>query len=373
MGKSLLIKKRYDEFEGFLNWLLEIISEKAADVLLVAGDIFDSCNPSIRAQELYYDFLCRVKCRYTVIVAGNHDSGDFLKAPSGILKHMGIYVSGGGQDIEDEVIVLADGSPELIVCAVPYLRDRYIRQGQYGESLEERDKNIVKGITDHYDRVYEIAKSKSPGVPIIGTGHIFTLGGRTAGDDRSWSIYAGGIGHVSADIFRDKFAYLALGHLHIPQEVGKNIRYSGSPIAMGFKEAMHEKSITLIDLERAETELITVPVFQELVQVKGNLREITARLNELKGSKAWLEVIYEGEELTGNLRDLLDTDLEILLIKNNRIRGKKRESICLDDLDEKRYFLNALMSMGYPWNREKTSCLLTRKLWTISGRENEDN
>src|SRR5690554_5146472 len=125
LGRTLYGRKRYDEFAAFLDWLAAAIVEHEVDVLLVAGDIFDTCTPSNRAQALYYDFLYRVAaspCRHVVVVAGNHDSPTFLNAPRALLKALHVHVIGSAcDDLADEVLVLHDlaGEPELIVCAVP--------------------------------------------------------------------------------------------------------------------------------------------------------------------------------------------------------------------------------------------------------------
>ncbi|MEN6421610.1 MAG: exonuclease subunit SbcD, partial [Smithella sp.] len=109
IGRALYGRKRYEEFDAFLNWLADLIEQENIDVLLVAGDVFDSITPSNRAQELYYCFLCRVAGsakRHVVITAGNHDSPTFLNAPKGLLKFLNIHVVGYATKLpEDEVIV----------------------------------------------------------------------------------------------------------------------------------------------------------------------------------------------------------------------------------------------------------------------------
>ena len=131
LGRALYGRKRYEEFAAFLDWLADTIERERIDVLLVAGDVFDTSAPSNRAQGLYYRFLCRVaasSCRHVVVVAGNHDSPSFLNAPRELLKELHVHVVGSStpDHPEDEVLVLrnAQDAPELIVCAVPYLRDR---------------------------------------------------------------------------------------------------------------------------------------------------------------------------------------------------------------------------------------------------------
>ena len=133
LGRTLCGKKRTREFEGFLDWLLAALREHGADVLLVAGDVFDSPTPGIRAQELYYRFLCRAAAsgrRHVVVVGGNHDSPSFLNAPKELLRSLNVHVVGAiTENAEDELLTLdgPDGTPELLVCAVPYLRDKDVR------------------------------------------------------------------------------------------------------------------------------------------------------------------------------------------------------------------------------------------------------
>jgi exonuclease SbcD len=89
LGRTLYGRKRYAEFEAFLAWLAQAIEDHGVDVLLVAGDVFDTTTPSNLAQSLYYRFLCRVassRCRHVVVIAGNHDSPSFLDAPRELLK-----------------------------------------------------------------------------------------------------------------------------------------------------------------------------------------------------------------------------------------------------------------------------------------------
>ena len=96
LGRTLCGRKRYREFESFLDWLVKTIQQEQVDVLLIAGDVFDTCAPSHRAQELYYRFLCHVaasSCRHIVIIAGNHDSPSFLNAPKALLRVLNVHLT----------------------------------------------------------------------------------------------------------------------------------------------------------------------------------------------------------------------------------------------------------------------------------------
>jgi exonuclease SbcD len=358
IGRTLYGRKRYEEFEAFLIWLTETIQQNAIDALLVAGDVFDTSAPSNRAQELYYRFLCRVaasSCRHIVVVAGNHDSPSFLNAPKELLKALDVHVVGSSTESpEDEVLVLRNDqdAPELIVCAVPYLRDRDIRVAEAGESVEDKERKLIEGIRTHYAAVAALAEQKCEelgvDIPIVGTGHLFTAGGQTVDGDGVRELYVGSLAHVTAGIFPACFNYLALGHLHVPQKVNGSdtIRYSGSPLPMGFGEAKQQKSVCQVEFHStaASVQLIDVPVFQKLERVKGDWDGISNRILELSAtdSQGWLEVIYDGTEVIGDLRERLEaamsgTQMEILRIKNNRIidrvLGQIHEEETLDDLN----------------------------------------
>ncbi|MDN3441376.1 exonuclease SbcCD subunit D C-terminal domain-containing protein [Psychrobacter sp. APC 3279] len=268
LGRRLYGRLRYEEFESFLHWLQDTISAQKVDILIVAGDIFDTMTPSNKAQALYYEFLGKVSrscCQHVVIVAGNHDSPTFLDAPSNVLKFLNVHVIGTACDnLDDEVLVLGDddNNPHCIIAAVPYLRDRDVRSSSAGESADSKDANVIAGICAHYDNVADIAKTKQADlikthqryIPIIATGHLFASGGKTTEDDGVRELYVGSLGKISADMFNDGFDYVALGHLHVPQRVGgrESIRYSGSPIAMGFGEAKQQKQVLLVQFGAAE-------------------------------------------------------------------------------------------------------------------------
>ena len=395
IGRTLYGRKRYEEFGAFLTWLADTIQQNEIDALLVAGDIFDTSAPSNRAQELYYRFLCRVAascCRHVVVVAGNHDSPSFLNAPKELLKALDVHVVGSSTESpEDEVLVLRNDqdTPELIVCAVPYLRDRDIRVAEAGESVEDKERKLIDGIRTHYATVAALAEQKreelGANIPIVGTGHLFTAGGQTVDGDGVRELYVGSLAHVTAGIFPACFNYLALGHLHIPQEVNgsKTIRYSGSPLPMGFGEAKQQKSVCQVEFHStaASVQLIDVPVFQKLERVKGDWEGISSRILELTATdtQGWLEVIYDGTEVIGDLRERLEaaisgTQMEILRIKNNRIidrvLGQIHEEETLDDLNVNDVFERCLAVHDVP--EEQRPELLRAYQETVSSLYEDD-
>ncbi len=376
LGRSLYGRKRYDEFSAFLDWLTQTIEKEKVDVLLVAGDVFDTSTPSNRAQELYYRFLSRVStscCRHVVVIAGNHDSPTFLNAPRELLRALNVYVVGSiTGTLEDEVIVLhKDEQPEAIVCAVPYLRDRDIRTVEPGETIDDKNAKLILGLKNHYADVCTIAEQKRfgfeenghSGVPIVAMGHLFTAGGKTVDGDGVRELYVGSLAHVNKDVFPLSIDYLALGHLHVPQAVGsaEYIRYCGSPVPMGFGEANQEKKVVLIEFNTTTPNIqeVPVPCFQQLIRIVGSLDDIHVKLEELKNesSHAWLEIEYTGSDIIGNLREMLeetlaDSSMEIRRIKNRRLIDRVISTIdeneTLDDLNVNDVFERCLDAFDVP-------------------------
>ncbi len=384
IGRTLYGKKRYDETSAFLDWLVNTIRDHRVDVLLVAGDVFDTTTPSNRAQALYYETLPRVAeagCRHVVVTAGNHDSPSFLTAPRDLLKALNVHVVGSAStDPADEVIVLSDtaGHAELIVCAVPYLRDRDIRVVEAGERIEDKEHKLLAGIREHYALVgayaEQVRERLARPVPVVGMGHLFTAGGQTVTGDGVRELYVGSLAHVTSSVFPACFSYTALGHLHVPQTVGGSdvIRYSGSPIPMGFGEAGQTKTVCLIEYEpdagtdeaaSPTVHSVNIPVFQAIAEITGDWKHISQRIDEYRrqGTAVWLEITYEGTEITGDLRDRLEqaiagTRLEILRVRNTRITdrvlGAMREDEHLEELDLYDVFERCMAVHGVPEDQQ---------------------
>ncbi|MBL4781154.1 MAG: exonuclease SbcCD subunit D C-terminal domain-containing protein [Porticoccaceae bacterium] len=398
LGRSLYGQKRYGEFSQFLDWLAVTIEAERVDILLVAGDIFDTGTPSNRAQSLYYQFLCRVaasSCRHIIVIAGNHDSPTFLDAPKALLRSLNVHVIGAATDnIDDEILLLkdAEGSPELLVCAVPYLRDRDIRLVEAGESSADKDHKLLEGIRDHYHQVAALAQDQRRAlgfdIPIIAMGHLFTAGGQTIDGDGVRELYVGSLAHVNASIFPSCIDYVALGHLHVPQQIGGSelMRYSGSPLAMGFGEARQQKSVCLLQFPhravgKPALVLLPVPVFQRLSKVSGNWVEIVQQLSALieLDQPVWLEVIYRGDELVSDLRERLETlvegsELLILRIQNtrliDRVLNSSHSDESLEDLSVDDVFARCLSAHDIPESQQAN--LLHSYRQTLSSLHDDD-
>jgi exonuclease SbcD len=307
LGKRLDQQDRSEEHRRFLDWLLQTLQEKQVDVLVVAGDIFDSGNPPNAALKQYYDFLWRARatgCQDIIITGGNHDAVATLNAPRELLRHLRVHVVGGvPEDIAQQVIVLQREQEEqaaLVVCAVPFLRDRDIRLSTPGESAAEREQRIRLGIAQHYHNLVPlIAPYKAQGIPVMATGHLFAAGA-TASPDSEQEIHIGSLGQIGADQFPQEFDYIALGHLHRPQRVHKtnHIRYSGAPVPLSFSENEDRKMVLLIDFLPGQEPVVSeleVPRSRRLLRIKGELEAVKAQLAAIPVSDsdelpAWVEI-----------------------------------------------------------------------------------
>ncbi len=383
LGISLMGHKRYAEQREFLSWLISTINTEQIEVLLVSGDVFDSALPGSRAQELYYEFLWQMKqtsCQNIVIIGGNHDSPTFLNAPGGLLKHLGIHVVGSKtENPSDEVLLIknAEGKCVLIVCAVPYLRERDIRSIEAYESIEQKEQKLLAGITKHYQDVFSIAfdvqaKDKNH-PPIVALGHLFASGGCLQEGEAVRELYIGNLLYVPADLFPAEINYVALGHLHSQQIIkGRdNLRYSGSPLPLSFKEADHEKQVLIIDISDTQTTVnpITIPQNNRLLSIEGNWDAILSELNLIveQGEPCWIEVYYTGDEILPSLKEDIEsiisgTDVELLRLKNERIMRRALSATALneslDDLSTIQVFERCLQKHGIdePQSLELRNC-----------------
>ena len=335
LGRTLYSKKeRQEEHQAFLEWLLKTIHDENIDLLLITGDVFDTASPSSSSQKIYYDFLVQVRnsgCKQVIVVGGNHDSPSFLNAPKEILSALNVTVIGNvGIQIDDEIVVVKDAQnePALIVCAVPFLRERDISRFAERETYADRSKRINENIKKHYEEIADLAEKKresiEKNIPIFATGHLSVTGGKRDADDGVRETYIGNIETIGSDIFPETFDYVALGHYHIACKIKDHIRYCGSPIPMGFGEAKQKKVVYIIDFEdQMNIETKEIPVFQKLESIVGDKDYISKRITELKegGDSVWIEIIYQGDDVFPDFASwayelTADSNIEILKLQN---------------------------------------------------------
>lgn len=306
---------RIEEHDLFLSWLLDTIENEQIDLLVIAGDIFDSANPPHWAEEQYYRFLANVRqttCRNVVVIGGNHDSPTNLNAPKEILKFLNVHVVGKASDnLQDEIVSIKHQShTALVICAVPFLRDSDIRKAISAEDITETERRIKEGIIKHYEQVASLVTDyKKAGIPILATGHLFAAKSQTSDSEKE--IHIGNQGQIEVERFPTIFDYIALGHIHRPQKVGdyQHIRYSGSPIPLSFSEYNDRKQVIILEIDthgRTSFQEIEVPLSRPLLSFKGSFSDVKKKISSYEQKNpltAWAEVKVVLQEYKGDLAE----------------------------------------------------------------------
>ncbi len=305
LGHRLHEHSQYEEQLLFLQWLLEQITALNIDILLISGDIYDTGVPSTQSQKMYYDFLIslqKTSCTHVVITGGNHDAPGTINAPKSLLQALSIHVVGKAtEDISEEIFELVVGDEEVVIAAVPYLRDQDIRRAVAGETFDQINDRYKKALVNHYTQAADYCISlQKIDTPIIAMGHLFAIGGSTS--DSEQNIYVGTLGHIGAEDFPKTFDYVALGHLHRPQIVGgcEHIRYSGSPNVLSFSEIGYDKKVVVLETKKntiIAMEEVVIPTFRKVLRIKGKPEECIIKLQEIDGSSdaltIWVEVVLD--------------------------------------------------------------------------------
>ena len=241
LGKRLHEQDLSEDMELFFDFLINQIQEEDMDYLLLAGDIFDQHNPSHEASRQYYSLLSRLHatgCK-AIITSGNHDSPSFLDTPATLLNNFGVTVVAqfpGLDKINQIFFPITDksGQNKVVVAAVPFLQDRFIRQVGEGESSQSIDEKIQEGMRNIFLKIGECLKQEHPGLLHIGMAHLHAQGMQISDAERE--IQIGNMMGVTADAL-NQFDCLGLGHIHTGQPVlDGRIHYASSPVSLGFSE-----------------------------------------------------------------------------------------------------------------------------------------
>ena len=315
IGKKLHKHDLSQDFELFINWLCECIDTHNVAVLLVSGDVFDLANPSSEARNQYYRALMKLRkfqCKI-ILTGGNHDSPAMLDAPRELMRELDMHVIGGlPEDLENTIIPItnANGIPQLVVAALPYLRDADLRTATDGHTYSDRIEALRQGIQNTFLNAADICNNKFPGIPAIALGHLFAAGIETSDSERD--IQIGNLAAFDANQFGDYFQYIALGHIHKPQQVKSQVPtyYSGSPIPLSFSERKDEKRVLLLNTEvNFIPESIPVPAFRKLLKITGTLEQLQQKLDALENPgelESLIEVILTEEQYDADKIYLFD-------------------------------------------------------------------
>ncbi|MCC8146504.1 MAG: exonuclease SbcCD subunit D [Bacteroidales bacterium] len=286
IGQTFHGYDRKKEHLFFLEWLKKTLRERSIDVLLIAGDVFDSPNPSAVSQKLFYRFLKDIHTEnpelQVVVIAGNHDSAGRLEAPNPLLEEMNITIKGnvhrdicGEIDYKYLLVPLYEKGEIAAYCiSLPFLR-----QGDYPES-----DSCSQGIQR---LIEEITASVMVPRPIVVMAHLHTSGAELSENDLSERTIIGGIECISPEAFLQKnIVYTALGHLHKAQKISENecIRYAGSPIPMSFTEKNYKQGVCYFEIQDEKITSLEVIKFEapvKLLSIPKKPGELTEIMHEI--------------------------------------------------------------------------------------------
>ncbi|NVO24306.1 exonuclease SbcCD subunit D [Donghicola mangrovi] len=258
LGQTLNGWSREAEHALWFEHLRDVLVEEKVDAMIVAGDIYDGINPSGDTQRLLYQSLRSIKSACPalriVMTSGNHDPVARLEAPAAILEELDVHViatvrrKNGKVDGAAHMIPLLDstGQVRAYACAIPFLRSADLPGLSFDETHDGSP--IVEAARRfHADLAAQAVKIAS-GLPIIAVGHLHCHGA-TESDGVERRILIGGEHAIPEDVFPQAFDYVALGHLHRPQNLDHGrIRYSGSPFPLSASEAGYEHGVTILEV-----------------------------------------------------------------------------------------------------------------------------
>ncbi len=315
VGKVLKGQSRAEEHAAVLAELVEIARDEQPDLVLVAGDLFDSAAPTPAATALVTRALTALRGTgaQVVAIAGNHDNGPALDALRPWAQAAGITLRGAVRTREDHVITgtTAAGEPWRLV-ALPFLSHRYAVRAT--ELFDLSAAEPTQTYADHHARkLAALTAHFAPNAVHLVTTHVTVVGARTGGGEReahTIQSYA-----VPATIFPASAHYVALGHLHRAQQVPgpAPVRYCGSPIAVDFGEADNTPGVTVVEVApdtTAKARDIPVTSAVPLRTVRGTLDELAA----METGEAWLRVYVRERPRAGlreQVQELLPRALEV--------------------------------------------------------------
>lgn len=295
---DLHLGKRVNEFsmledqKYILNQILQIVINEQVNTVLIAGDVYDKSVPSAQAVTLFDDFLTRLEALEctVLLIAGNHDSPERLAFGAHLLQKSRVYLS-PVFDGRLTCCTLNDEYGELDVWLMPFLKPSVVRPFYPEDTMES-----------YQDAAAVVLRSNPPhqGRRSILVAHQFVTGAKTGGSEE---LSVGGAENIDAALFA-AYDYVALGHIHSPQRVGREaVRYCGSPLKYSLSEARGTKSVTLITFNQPgeiDIKLCPLTPLHDLRTIRGTYDEVTAR------------TFYEGTATDDYLHITLTDETEVL-------------------------------------------------------------
>lgn len=269
LGKRVNGFSMLEDQAHILRQILAILDDEQPDGVLIAGDVYDKSVPSVEAVELLDGFLTELRARGVpvLLISGNHDSPERLAFGGRVMDSCGIHIS-PVYDGALAPVTLQDAFGPVHVWLLPFVKPAHVRRWFPDADIESYTDAMAEAVA-HMD-IDTAARN------VLVT-HQFVTGGTRSGSEE---LSVGGTDNVDSGVFAP-FDYVALGHLHGAQHIGREtIRYAGSPLKYSFSEARQHKSVTVVTLgEKGDVQVRTVALtpLRELREIRGSYDELTAR------------------------------------------------------------------------------------------------
>lgn len=373
---DLHLGKRVNEFsmiedqKYILNQILGIIDEEQPDGILLAGDLYDRPVPSAEAVQLLDSFLTRLAKRKIPVyaISGNHDSAERIAFGSHIMSSSGICMS-PVYDGKTAKYCLMDNYGEVWIHLLPFIRPAVVRHVFAGEEGAEEIRTYqeaVQAAVEHMDLDTEKRN--------VLVAHQFVVGAMSCDSEE---ITVGGIDQIEGAVFRD-FDYVALGHIHSPQNVGNDrIRYCGTPLKYSFSEAGQQKSVTVVELgEKGTLEVreIQLKPLRDMRKLKGTYMAITSLSNyQDTNTEDYVQItLTDEEDIVDGMQKLRTIYPNLMRLEYDNCRTRENQKVTGTETVEKKseleYFEEFFeLQNNQPMNEEqrKFSEELIRKLGEV--------
>lgn len=297
LGRTLHGVDMHEYQRAFVDHLVALVRERGVAAVLISGDVYDRAIPAVDTVRLFGDALARLSELATVIITpGNHDSAVRLGFGADLMRDS-VRILAAVDEVQKPVL-LDDGQVSVAVYGIPYLDPETSRPAldDDPEHWPARSHEGVLGAAMQRIRAdLRSRTSANPDIRSVVMAHAFVVGGAPSDSERDLTV--GGVDSVPSAVF-DGVDYLALGHLHGPQQVtvpgsATVARYCGSPLAYSFSERTHRKSTVLVDLAPGASpvvELVEAPVPRPLTEIRGSLAHVLSpATDELVGH--WVKVV----------------------------------------------------------------------------------
>lgn len=298
IGKRLYEYSLIDNQRDILNKIVGLINKYNVDGVVISGDIYDKSVPPIDAVEIMDEFLSALAELdiFIIIIGGNHDSVARLSFASRILEKSRVFISPSFNG-NIEKVELSDEFGDINFYLLPYIRPINVKR-VYDDFSGDNFTEALKFVMD------KINPDKSLRNVLVS--HQFVTGAQKSDSEE---LYVGGSENVDYTLF-DDFDYVALGHLHMPQNVGREtVRYAGTPLKYSFSEISHKKSMTIVDMkEKGDVEIQEIPLVSawELIELRGSLNELISNsITSSVDKKSFVKITLTDEVLKNDALDIL--------------------------------------------------------------------